>query len=642
VSVYLTVIVSSKQRGIGNGLTYSYSGDLNVQMGCIVRVPLRGTIVEGIVIEITKEKPSANFDIREVVEAVSDKAVLNKCHIEIAKWISDYYVCNLRYALSPFLPGKLWSKFIPIESEEDKKDLILDDSNNLNVVQNAACKSILISKKPSYIFSADRIEIYKSLILDAIKSDKSVLLIFPELSGVENSFNEFKKIVNEDNISVIHGKITPACRRKQWQKCISGQTKLVLGTRSALFAPVNDAGLVIIDDEHEWTYKNEQTPRYNTVKVAEHMCDLDRDLKLILGSSSPSIDSWCKIKENKYGLIEMKDNNLNNIENVKVVDMMQIDFGEYYPLSPALVHAIKNRIERKEKSVLLLNKKGFATSLMCKDCRFRFEEKDTGLPYTVHKSGSKSYMRSNKTGERIEIPAGCTNCGSIDLREIGAGTQKIETLLKNIFPSAKVFRIDSDTVSSGKKFKEAFKKINDDDIDIIVGTQSVIRMLSIPDVTLASVVIADVGLSLPHFRAGERVFQLLTQIISKLENKKESEVIIQSFNPETFEIQMASMRKVKEYLEEELKCRRSSSYPPDSQMISFMFSGEDSNLKSNEFMRKLINKNKSEDCKISRMQSIFHGGKVWYVIVRGENARDMLKGAARYGCKIDVDPVNCL
>jgi primosomal protein N' (replication factor Y) (superfamily II helicase) len=766
--MYATVVTLARQAGIGNGLTYSIptcfdkpfderelkhrsqahsassarslrtaQHDIFNLIGCLVKVPLRRKIVEGIVVDVQREKPAGDFDVKEIVEVVSDIPLLSHEQIKTAKWMAEYYVCTLRQALSPFLPGTPWSKLLPEKTEYirivgarndspskgKKQQLLLDylegkdwvkweevkdwlgidrsvikrlhdrnfieiesrlpteasegakvgvnDSNvitndiKLTPAQTAAHKLIKQNPKPTLLFGitgSGKTEIYAALIADTIKEGKSAILLLPEILLTQNFIDRFQQLVDRDAIAMIHSRLTLSKRREEWRRCHSGEVKLVIGSRSALFSPMKDLGLIIIDEEHEWTYKNEQSPRYHVAKVSEMLCDS----RLILGSATPSVDSWYRAKQGDYQLVELPERYGGaSLPSVQVVDLAQVDFGPYYPLSPTLVNAIRTRIDRHEQCVLFLNRRGFATSLLCMDCRYRFEDSETNLPYTVHhrrkspitnhqsptnnqstitNSQTGPYLLSHHTGERIDIPDKCPKCGTANLREVGAGTQRIESLLEELFPSARILRADADTLKSPEQMRVLLESMKSGRADILLGTQSVVKGLDLPKVTLAAVLLADVGLSLPHFRAGERVFQLLTQLTGRSGRSQPGEVIIQTFRPNALEVELSARHDVRTYLERELEERKKVHYPPDTELIRFVFSGDDARSRAKSFYNNLKNpyKLQATSYKLSCVPSLFSGGKVWYVFLRGKGVRNILKRLPKFEGVIDVDPVECL
>jgi primosomal protein N' (replication factor Y) (superfamily II helicase) len=725
--VYATIILNTKQAGIGNGLTYRLEAK-NVGLGDLVKAPLRKRLIEGIVIDLHKERPEGDYDIKGIAEVLSETPLLSPKQIETAKWMADYYMCSLKQALSVWLTGGEWEKLLPekvmnvrkvekgmkvlkvgkkqkllleylsakdwvdwkkVQEETDCDTTVLkrlverhvieidhrsmqseecstihfplSTSPDLTPRQTIACKAIKNDLRPTLLFGvtgSGKTEIYAALIRDCVMNGKSAILLLPEILLTENFIDRFQQLIEREAIAIIHSRLTVAQRRKEWRRCREGLVRLVIGSRSALFSPLSDLGLIIIDEEHEWTYKNEQSPRYHAGKVAERMAcsastsgrpSAQHDTpKLLLGTATPSVESWYKAHIGAYQLVELPERyGRAALPSVQVVDLAQVHFGKYYPLSPTLINAIRMRLNRHEQCVLFLNRRGFATSLMCLDCRYRFEDPKTKLPYTVHygrifpvpNSHNRPFLLSHHTGETLEIPEKCPKCVSANLREVGAGTQRIESLLGELFPSAKILRADADTLKTPQKMRELLSAMKEGRADILLGTQSVVKGLDLPNVTLAAVLLADVGLSLPHFRAGERVFQLLTQLTGRSGRAQPGEVIIQTFRPDALEVRLAAMHDVRSYLQQEMEERRKAHYPPDTEMIRVVFSGSNAKQESKkaaEFLKKI------PDLFVSVTPSLFSGGKVWYVFMRGKNVQAILKNMPQLDGTIDVDPIECL
>lgn len=709
--MYATVILNTRQAGIGNGLTYEGSG---LMLGSLVMVPLRKKLIEGIIVNMSQEKPEGDFDVKAISEVLSDDPLLTQRQIDTAGWMASYYMCPLRQALGVWLPGGEWKKLLPekvmkirkvvndgkvmklgknqhtvlqfletrdwvswdevkmatgcekdvlkrlIEREVVEKKWFRTEEHrqmssanaiisnvSLTPRQTAAYKMIKSDRRPTLLFGitgSGKTEMYAALIRDAIQEGKSAILLLPEILLTENFIERFQQLIDREAIAVVHSRLTPAQRRNQWKRCRAGEVKLVIGSRSALFSPLENPGLIILDEEHEWTYKNEQSPRYHAGKVAEWMCTKQSrgGMQLLLGSATPSVESWYKAKNGDYQLVELPERYGGaKLPTVQVIDLAQIDFGKWYPLSPTLVNAIRMRLERNEQSVLFLNRRGFATSLMCLDCRYRFEDTENNLPYTVHRQGARPYLLSHHTGEELPIPEKCVQCSSVKLYEVGAGTQRIETLLEELFPSARILRADADTLKTPEKMRVLLQTMKEGRADILLGTQSVVKGLDLPNVTLAAVLLADVGLSLPHFRAGERVFQLLTQLTGRSGRAQPGEVIIQTFRPQASEVVLAASHDVRTYLEQEMAERQKAHYPPDTNMLRFVFSGSNARRESADFLGRLP-KAGGERLSLSRSPSLFGGGKVWYVFVRGKNVQNLLRNLPQFDGVIDRDPIECL
>jgi primosomal protein N' (replication factor Y) len=265
------------------------------------------------------------------------------------------------------------------------------------------------------------------------------------------------------------------------------------------------------------------------------------------------------------------------LPTVRVVDLATTNFGTLYPFSPPLLEAIQQRLDCKEQSILFLNRRGIATALLCLNCRERVLSSETALPLTLHRrSDGRPFLMDHVSGDVREVPATCPKCGSANLKAVGAGTQKIEDIVSSVFPAARVLRADRDTLAHPSDIRALLDAMRNRDADILLGTQSVVKGLDLPGVTLSAVLLADVGLSLPSFRAGERVFQLLTQLTGRSGRAQPGEVIIQTFRPSAQEVHLAALHQTEQYLETEMILRSTHRYPPLTQMIRLLFTGPSS------------------------------------------------------------------
>lgn len=518
----------------------------------------------------------------------------------------------------------------------------------LTPVQEAGYEIMKRDPRPSLLFGitgSGKTEMYAKLIADAVMEGKQAILLLPEILLTEHFIDRFERLLKSAAIAVIHSRLTAAQRREQWKRIHRGEVSLVIGSRSALFAPLRHLGLVILDEEHEWTYKNEQAPRYHARDTAEVLCR-HAGAKLVLGSATPSIESWARAKSGRYVLIRLPQRYREQpLPDVRVVDLVDVNFGTLYPFSPSMLQAMRERLERKEQTILFLNRRGVATALLCLQCRRRIICPESQLPYTLHHtSHGRPYLLDHTTGMMTDVPAICPHCKSTKLKPIGAGTQRLELILHAAFPDARVLRADSDTLVHPSDMRELLRKMRGNEADILLGTQSVVKGLDLPNVTLAGVLIADVGLSLPHFRAGERIFQLLTQLTGRSGRAKPGEVIIQTFRPDAPEILAAAKHETEQYLDQELKMRLHSNYPPASTMVRLLTRGETAASRAKKLHADVMSATLKarSDVKATVAPTLFGGGKIWQVLLRGTKPTEMLPDIDLRDVSVDVDPVETI
>jgi primosomal protein N' (replication factor Y) len=543
---------------------------------------------------------------------------------------------------------------ITLEKRKEEADLqrispsLIKAHPVLTPAQEAVYNSIVRSEKPTLLFGvtgSGKTEIYAKLIADAIATGKQAILLLPEILLTEHFIHRFEALLERETICILHSRLSEAQRRKEWKRIHSGQVSLIIGSRSALFAPCKNLGVVILDEEHEWTYKNEQTPRYHARDTAEVLCRLWK-AKLVLGSATPSLESWAKAKSGRYMLARLPMRYKEQpLPKVKVVDLADVQFGNLYPFSPTLIDAIRKQLQKKEQTVLFLNRRGVASSLLCLQCRRRIVCPESQLPYTLHHTQSgRPFLLDHTTGIMADVPPVCPHCNSTKLHAIGAGTQRIEILLQHLFPSARLLRADKDTLQDPKQMRGILEKMKSGAADILLGTQSVVKGLDLPNVTLAAVMLADVGLSLPHFRAGERIFQLLTQLTGRSGRAKPGEVIIQTFRPTSLEVLAAANHETEKYLENELKIRIYSGYPPATHMVRLIVRGEKCELLARKLHGNVIAAATKigNDTKASVSPTLFGGGKVWHVLMRGSSPKEVLPYVDLKDAVVDIDAMETI
>ncbi len=709
--MFATVVTASTSSAIGTGLTYEFT-DATIKPGTAVRIPLRKSIVEGIVIEVMEKKLQTEFDLRSIKDVLGDRPLLTDAQMKTVRWMSGYYCCSLRNAMSVWLPAPPWSRLLPKEIVGYKKTpsagplprgkkaqavmeflrdrewasrdeiihetgagaavlkrlielrLLIEERSRapnptpnpdpgpvitnhqtLTPVQREVYDAIHSDPRPSLLFGitgSGKTEIYASLVSDVIAKGRSAIVLVPEILLTENIIDRFARLLPREKISILHSRLKPGARKNEWKRIYAGEVSLVIGSRSALFAPLADVGLIILDEEHEWTYKNEQTPRYHARETAEALCG-HAGAKLVLGSATPSLESWHRAKTGLYHLARLPERyNSNMLPTVTVVDLAETKFDGNYPFSPQLLTAIADRLRKNEQSVLFLNRRGTASALLCLQCRRRVISPESQLPFTVHhRPDGTPYLMDHTTGMSAPVPAQCPHCASTKLHEIGAGTERLETIIKKLFPAARVLRADTDTLQSPEQMRTLLQKMQRREADILLGTQTVVKGLDLPEVTLAAVLVADIGLSLPHFRAGERIFQLLTQLTGRSGRSKPGEVILQTFRPDALEVIAAAKHDTENYLEGELRMRTHAGYPPATSMIRLLIRGPDADARAKKLQGEAMSANlrTGNPLKISLSPTLFGAGREWQILLRGPDPRALLDHLQLKGVIVDRDPI---
>ena len=408
------------------------------------------------------------------------------------------------------------------------------------------------------VTGSGKTEVYMNIIENVIHN-KQVIVLVPEISLTPQLIDKFKSRFG-NNIAVLHSGLNDGERYDEWRKIKNNEVKIIIGARSAVFAPTTNLGLVIIDEEHSQTYKQENNPKYNAIDVALFRCKKN-NCPIILGSATPSIESYTRAKQNVYKLLELKTRVNTTMPNVKLIDMKnEIKQGNRI-LSSILIDKINDRLNKNEQIILLLNRRGYSTITTCKKCGYVQNCPKCDIPLTYHKSSNT--MRCHYCGYGTSKLIKCPNCQNTDIMDYGMGTEKLEQIINQIFPNTKTIRMDIDTTSKKGAHKKIVDEFKQEKYNILIGTQMIAKGLDFPKVTLVGVINADATLNIPDFRSGERTFQLLSQVSGRAGRcQLEGEVIIQGFNIDNYSIVCASKHDYIGFYNKEINIRKSLNYPP--------------------------------------------------------------------------------
>ena len=444
---------------------------------------------------------------------------------------------------------------------KDQKQVLDELEKSLNVFSPFLLHGVTGSGKT---------EVYIQLINKVLKENKEVIVLVPEISLTPQLVANFKKRFGA-NIAILHSGLSDGEKYDEWRKIERHEVSVVIGARSAIFAPLTNLGLIVIDEEHSDSYKQENNPKYNTIDLAlwrakYHNCPL------ILGSATPSVESYVRAYTGVYKLLEMRHRVNNNLPKTYLIDMKEEIKHGYRILSKELIDAINLRLENHEQVIILLNRRGYSTNITCHDCGFTIKCKACDIPLVYHKQSNT--LRCHYCGYAEGVPKTCPNCHSTKIDYFGLGTQKLEEEVNKLF-KARTIRMDVDTTSR----KGAHAKIIEDFMnfkyDILLGTQMIAKGLDFPNVTLVGVVNGDASLNVPDFRAGERTFQLLNQIAGRSGRaSKSGEVYIQVFNNDHYSIVEASKNDYEAYIKQELMIRKKLNYPPYYNLLLIKVSGK--------------------------------------------------------------------
>ena len=552
----------------------------------------------------------------------------------------------------------------PLNSKniEDTQNLKLTDEQQKAF--NKVAETIDNNKYEQFLLygvtGSGKTEVYLQLIDKAIKEDKSAIVLVPEISLTPQMLDRFISRFGKEKIAVLHSKLSIGERHDEWERIKEEKAKIVIGARSAIFAPVKNLGIIIIDEEHDSSYKSEATPKYNAKEVAKKIAK-EANVPLLLGSATPDLITFYNAKEcHKITLLELtKRANNSNLPEVEIVDLKQeLANGNRSMLSNDLYQAIEQNLKDRLQTILFLNRRGYSTFIMCRNCGYTVKCKNCNISMTYHSYDNK--LKCHYCGYEEKLVKTCPECGSDKIRYFGTGTQKLEQEIHKQFPGAKTIRMDVDTVRKKNSNEESLNKFKNENIDILIGTQMVVKGHHFPKVTLVGVIAADSSLNIDDYRATERTFQILTQVAGRAGRENlPGKVIIQSYNPENFSIQDAQKQDYEKFYDTEIALRKQLKYPPfcDIIIIGFNSINEEeikkvSNLAYEIAMKNLNNEEfkifKPMPSPIDKIQNKFR----WRIIIKGnmnekanETLNELLKTLYEKDYKntkitIDVNPNN--
>ena len=423
------------------------------------------------------------------------------------------------------------------------------------------------------VTGSGKTEVYLQLIGEALKREKTAIVLVPEISLTPQMIDRFIARFNKEEIAVLHSKLSIGERYDEWNKIKEGKAKIIIGARSAIFAPTENIGIIIIDEEHDSSYKSEAVPKYDAKEIAKRIAK-ENNCPLLLGSATPDITTYYKTKNGKITLLELtKRANNSKLPNVEIVDLkMELANGNRSMLSVKLHDAIEKNLKAQRQTILFLNRRGYSTFIMCRECGYTVKCKNCNISMTYHKSINK--LKCHYCGYEENVITVCPECHSTKIRYFGTGTQRLEQEINKIFPNAKTIRMDVDTVTKKNSHEDILNKFRNENIDILIGTQMVVKGHHFPNVTLVGVIAADSSLNIDDYRATERTFQILTQVAGRAGREKlEGNVIIQSYNPENFSIQYAKKQDYDLFYNTEIAIRKQLKYPPFCDIILIGFNG---------------------------------------------------------------------
>jgi primosomal protein N' (replication factor Y) len=473
--------------------------------------------------------------------------------------------------------------WISIEAEEVTRDpfsgetFLPSSELVLNAEQHAAAEALKEAVdapvRPLLLFGvtgSGKTEIYLQAIRHALGLGRTALVLVPEISLTPQTVERFKARFADvqREVAVLHSHLSAGERYDEWYKIHSGAARIVIGARSAIFAPLNRLGIIIVDEEHESSYKQEEAPRYHARDVAVLRAQREA-CAVVLGSATPSMESWHNARTGKYRLLQLSQRvDGRQMPVIRILDLRKASrsSGGEAICAPALLDGIQKRLSDCEQTILFLNRRGFSTTMLCKACGHLCKCADCSVALTYHRDAAQ--LVCHICGHHERAPKACPACHDPAIRHSGVGTQKVEDAVKRIFPKARVARMDADAMSRKHAYQQTLQAFKEGTIDILVGTQMIAKGLHFPNVTLVGIINADLSLHVPDFRAGERTFQLLTQVSGRAgRGEREGEVLVQTFTPFSPSIQFARHHDFENFVEQELEFREHFGFPPFTRMV---------------------------------------------------------------------------
>ncbi|MCF0242197.1 MAG: primosomal protein N' [Treponema sp.] len=536
--------------------------------------------ITGIYNELPPNCPVGLEKIRPLKRVLDEKPLFGKELIETARWTSRYYLCTFGEAVFAMIPsGRRESSAggFSFESEllgSNEKNILSEEQEK--AVQEIILSAENISEKSStglfhYLYGptgSGKTEVFLSVAEKMLEKGKGVIYLVPEISLTSQVTQD---IVNRfgNTAAIIHSGLTPSRKLNEWHRIQNQEARVVIGPRSAVFAPVPNLGLIIIDEEHDGSYKSGTTPRYHARQVAMHRA-VTGHFPLIMGSATPSVEAWHGMQSGSI-LRHTLSVRLSGGAMPKIGVINLNNFKTEGCISAPLETEINRTLKNGKQTILFLNRRGFTHYFTCRTCGYEIKCKNCSVPLTYHKNDNR--LKCHYCGWWIQPPQSCPHCGSLEIGSSGFGTEFIEAETKAKFPSAKILRLDTDVIASKKEeLVEKLDEFRKGQYDILLGTQMVAKGLNFPKLQLVGVILADTGLHMPDFRAGERTFSLITQVAGRAGRYfPDGKVLVQTYNPGQEPISYAVASRTKEFYELELQNRQILDFPPFCRLIRLVF-----------------------------------------------------------------------
>lgn len=547
------------------------------QIGKRAEVKFGNRRLTGIIVklfdELPKDLPYDASKIRPIIRVLDEEPLLTSELINLGIWMSNYYLTPIGEILNSMIPsGKRETSsqdFSFTDEFPEQKIVTLSDE------QKKAIESITSSDNETVKFhylygttGSGKTEVFLQVAEKILKKGKGIIYLVPEI-GLTPQVIEAVTMRFGSTVAVLHSGLTPSQKLTEWNRILHKEARIVIGARSAVFAPVPQLGLIIIDEEHDGSYKSNNTPRYHARQIAMYRCS-KLAIPLLMGSATPSVESWNSISNGQFECHKLTKRLAGGAPpKIKIIDLSkQPSSGQ--SISQELFEAIDKAVAKKRQAILFLNRRGFNHFFRCSYCGYELKCKNCSVPLTYHKSINR--LKCHYCGWSLEAPNSCPQCGSFDVGYSGFGTEFIEAEVKAKFPNARVVRVDTDSLTKKGELQEKLDAFKKGEYDIMLGTQMIAKGLNFPNLKVVGIVLADTGLHLPDFRASEKTFALITQVAGRAGRFfPDGEVYVQTYNPGAESIYYACNSKVNEFYSSEISTRKLLEFPPFFRLVRLVF-----------------------------------------------------------------------
>ncbi len=657
---YYEVWVNSLSYRSKESLTYHSTKKLRI--GSLVNTELKKEIVNAVIV---KNVSKPRFKTKKINSELTNIPPIPFHLIRLAKWIMDYYSSNVGVVTKLILPIKLTSESdskketTKLEAELNNKHSLISGSKRDQELTGEQFGAISkMSKNDTYLLhgvtGSGKTRVYIEMIKKTLKNKQSSILLVPEIGLMGQLKSTLSEYFNPEIIIEWDSRQPPKIKKSNWLRIISSKTPLiVIGPRSALFSPLNNLGLIIVDECHETSYKQESSPRYETNRVASYLTKL-LNIKLILGSATPSVIDYFLAKNKEKNIVLMKNRAITNEaeeKNIKLVDLKDKNqFIRSKYLSELLIESIENSLSRNEQILLYLNRRGTSRVVFCTSCGWQSNCPHCDIPLTYHSDLHKLICHS--CDFKSSPPTSCPVCRNADIIYKSIGTKAVVEEMERLFPSAKIARFDSDNKKS-ERMEHSYEKLIKGSIDIIVGTQLVAKSLDLPKLSTLGVIIADTSLYLPDFSSSERTFQLLNQVIGRVGRGhiNSTNTIIQTYNPDNKLIKYAIEDNYQGFYEEELSERQKYFFPPFCSIVKISGKAKNRNIiinKMSDFKKELENNPDFPSIVVEgpspsyreKTKNLYN----WQLVVKSKDRSVLLRliNSLPKNLSFDIDPGNLL